>query len=101
VRDGIIFFVAIFAAELANAIFAQVATVPRPGLTGISPQYLLAVYGIAAPRLILHLRGIVSRPPYMTTVQTQGPDQSEELELGSLPSENTETTLVNAVHRGE
>jgi len=61
VQGGVLFYAIIFAAELFNTIFAQLMSeASRPNLMDIGDPWALAVYGIAGPRLVLHLRGVMT-----------------------------------------
>jgi len=54
--------------EIVSLIWSQVITPIRPSLQDIVDVLRMAVYAIAGPRLILHLRGIVTQPSYATTM---------------------------------
>ncbi|KZT51656.1 hypothetical protein CALCODRAFT_521235 [Calocera cornea HHB12733] len=63
VQGGVLYYAVIFAVELVNVLFLQlVSRSARPELAGITQPWTLAVYGIAGPRLVLHLKGVMSPP---------------------------------------
>jgi len=86
VRDGAAFFDDIFCSELFSAIVPPIIiAVNRPALQGIYNPWLIGVYAIAAPRLVLHLRGVVSRPAsttaHTTTQTVASSNESGDIEL--------------------
>jgi len=85
VRDGTLAYASIFVVELLDVIFVQVATkANRLNLIPTPAQWLIAVYGIAAPRLILNLRGVASSPSNQTTHLDTQAINIEEVELGTF-----------------
>jgi len=61
VEGGVLFYIVIFVAEILNTIFVQtMSDSSRLNLVNITEPWAIAVYGIAGPRLILHLRGAMT-----------------------------------------
>ncbi|KZO90769.1 hypothetical protein CALVIDRAFT_568744 [Calocera viscosa TUFC12733] len=61
-QGGVAFYAVIFVTELANMIYLQLmAKSPRQNLLNMTLPWALAVYGIAGPRLVLHLRGVMTQ----------------------------------------
>jgi len=61
VQGGALFYDIIFAVELLNTVLTQLMSeASRPNLLNIAGPWALAVYGIAGPRLVLHLRGVMT-----------------------------------------
>ncbi|EJT99511.1 hypothetical protein DACRYDRAFT_109614 [Dacryopinax primogenitus] len=78
VRDGTVFFVIIFVVEVVSLIWGQIITPIRPSLQDLVNVLRMAVYSISGPRLILHLRGVVSQPSYATESRTEVTEVTEE-----------------------
>jgi len=61
VEGGLVFYIVIFAVEMLNTIFVQLMSASsRMNLLNITEPWAIAVYGIAGPRLVLHLRGVMT-----------------------------------------
>ncbi|KZO94434.1 hypothetical protein CALVIDRAFT_599829 [Calocera viscosa TUFC12733] len=90
VQGGVIYYAVIFAVELINVMFLQlVAKGSRPNLAGITQPWTLAVYGIAGPRLVLHLKGVISPAPveWQDTAVKNGAGESSSSRGSDFPSQ--------------
>ncbi|KZO90768.1 hypothetical protein CALVIDRAFT_602662 [Calocera viscosa TUFC12733] len=87
-QGGVAFYAVIFVTELANMIYLQLmAKSPRQNLLNITLPWTLAVYGIAGPRLVLHLRGVMTQS--MDVEESDNLNIPGQIDMPTMPSRST------------